>query len=319
MNFLLFLATLLHIAAGLLFCGLPLIAFVEVLRTRNAGREVASESLLHSLGFAVASLVIGSLMAGAQWDESFDAAWQLLSNRWIFLFLEMAFSMVLIGIAYLLLQRFPESGKLKITSAILLLIAATNSLYHFPSLMVITRELRRHPEIYDPQSSMASLIFSPAILLRWVHLAIAAVLFSAVWHRMLSSWWFHSISRKLILLARQNHTAEESTIMASPEVVELREVDWRGGVWAMVAIVGLWITGLTLFLVLPVLQVNQLTSITSGKSNQLMVGIVLATFVGVRCLANATRPSRMMCVLDVCLLLVTAASMIDAVSRGVSS
>ncbi len=77
----------------------------------------------------------------------------------------------------------------------------------------------------------------------------------------------------------------------------------------------LWISGLYLFFMLPTIQLGQLTAITAGKSNQMMIGVVLATFVGVRCVANSTRPNRGMRVLDVALILVTIASMIDAVGR----
>lgn len=315
MNFLLFLATLLHVAAGLLFCGLPLIAFGELFRVRTSGLRTLREALLHAIGFGLASLFIGSLMAGAQWNESFDAVWEILGMRWIYLFMEMAFSLVLIALVLALLDRTLTSRRWKITALLVLFLAATNSLYHFPSLMVLTREIRHHPDIYEPGGSMAALIFSPPILFRWLHLAIAALLVSAVWYRLISAWFFHGLSQILLKRARELHASEEVLILANPEMVELREVDWRGGLWAMSAIVGMWLTGLTLLLVLPPLQVGQLTALTSGKSNQLMVGVVLATFVGVRCLANSTRPSRAMRVLDVSLLLVTIASMIDAVSR----
>lgn len=315
MNFLLFLATLIHVASGLLFCGLPLIAFGELCRVQQAGRDVIRESLLHSLGFGVTSLLIGSLMAGAQWDASFEATWEILGNRWLFLIAEMIFSMALVGVVLVYLDRTANQKVVWWLCILLLFIAATNALYHFPTLMVLTRELRHDPSRYQPEQSMAGLIFSPPILMRWVHLAIAAILLSAVWHRLISSWLFFQLRQRLIRQAHQDHQNKDNLVMANPDVIELRQVDWRGGWWAMAAIVGLWATGLSLFLVLPVVQVSQLTSITSGKSNQLMVGVVLATFVGVRCLANSTSPSRAMRVLDVSLLLVTIASMIDAVSR----
>ena len=177
-----------------------------------------------------------------------------------------------------------------------LVLAATNALYHFPALMVVSREIRTRPEwlIGLEEPIVRQLLFTGEILYRWLHVALASIFFSLVWLRF------------LVGIQAEAQTPNETI---SP--TELAAVDrslQHGVIWGW----GVMLTsGLVLLLHLPPASLHTLLALGSGRSNNLMIGVVAATAVAIHVLREDPRPTGLKRFLDVGLMIVAATAMLS--------
>lgn len=280
MDYLFFLLTLVHVLAGMLFVGLPVVVAAGVLFKGKADWSIYHLALQHSLLTGLFALAGGLLLAGFQWDGSFEQAWKVVGNRWIFGFVEFAFSAGLIALVVQFCSEWPQQRWRQIAMIAVLVVAATNSWYHFPALMVVSREIRLHPELVAnlEGSVVRQLLFSPEILGRWLHIAIASVMLGGVWLRFLIGF---SADQEVSQAGKP--TTQEAEVWR-PTDRFLRQVIW-------LALAGLWLSGLILVLHIPAARLNESLALGSGNSNNLMVGILAANAAAIKNLMSESRPT----------------------------
>ncbi|MBL8890439.1 MAG: hypothetical protein JNL67_10725 [Planctomycetaceae bacterium] len=297
MDYLFFLLTLLHVLAGMLFVGLPVIACADVIRNRGLAWEFWNLALRQALQAGLVALGFGLLLAGFRWDESFERAWEIVASRWIYGFIEFAFSAGLLSLVVTLWPVWPESRWQKVLAVVTLVIAATNAWYHFPALMVVSREIRLHPNLVEGLEGavVRQLLFSPAILWRWVHIAIGCLMFGAVWARFL-------IGIECSADEKAGHGGTGQTKWFAVERT-LRQLVW-------LSLLGLWVSGLGLAFQFTSNQVTQVLALGSGSSNNLMLGIVAANVAALRSLYAESRPDGLSRFFEVGLMIVALAAML---------
>jgi hypothetical protein len=304
MDYFYFCLSLTHVLAGLLFVGLPVMAWAGAWYHGQGGWPLWREGLQQAVLAGLVTLVLGLLMAGFRWDDSFDQAWETVGNRWLFAFAEFAFSLGLIaGVAYFAPQ-WPAGRGAQRWVLGLLFLAATNALYHFPSLMIVSREVRTRPDLVVGLDGavVRQLLFSPEILLRWLHVAIAGLMCGAVWFRFLLGLQVDAQKRDRAPRHRDDANAEFA--------VEISPADWviRWGVW--LPLLGLWLSGFCLLLNMDTARLEGLIAVGSGRSNNLMIGVVAATAVGIRVLFRDSEPSGLGRFLEVGLMIMAATAML---------
>ncbi|MDP1563513.1 MAG: hypothetical protein Q8M16_19200 [Pirellulaceae bacterium] len=280
MDFLFFLLTLVHVLAGMIFVGLPVLVCAELWMNGGRSWPICRVALQQSLLVGVFALAVGLFIAGFQWDGSFEQAWQVVGSRWIFGFIEFAFSAGLIAAVVHFCPAWPEQRWRRIAAIAVLFLGATNAWYHFPALMVVSREIRLHPELVAglEGSVVRKLLFSPEILWRWLHIAIASVMLGGTWLRFLIGF---SID-------------QESTPGRRPDAAELdawQSTDrlLRQAIW--LSLLGLWLSGLMIVLQLSAASLTSTLALGSGRSNNLMVGILAANVAAIKTLMPETRPT----------------------------
>ena len=295
--------TLLHVLSGGLFIGGPCVAWMDLAWRRGSPAQRWSHQRLvlqHSLAAGVAVLAIGLLMAGFQWDQSFDRAWAVVESRWWFAFLEFGFSWGIIAAIIYMQPTWPTSRWGSWCVLGLLFLAATNSLYHFPALMVVSREIRLNPTWTPPavpEGLVRSLLFSPAILFRWINVAIASLFMTVIWNRF--------------VVGLQRDLAEDDRPVDSGQAdAGERSLDrWLGGlIWGLLILLAL--TGLCMLLNMDVADTQRLLAVGEGKSNMMMLSILAAVGVGVRVLWREDRPTALSRFPEVGLILFAAAGML---------
>lgn len=300
MDYLFFLLTLLHVLAGLLFVGLPVVVGAGLLVIGGRSWPVGHLGLQQALMAGLFALAGGLLLAGFQWDHSFEQAWQIVGHRWIFGFIEFGFSTGLVAALVVFCPRWPEPRWRQIGIMTTLFLAATNAWYHFPALMVVSREIRLRPELMDgiENAVVRQLLFSPEILWRWLHIAIACVMVGGVWLRFLIG-----VVSDQAATAQDNGASHFPAEAWQPTDRFLRQMIWLG-------LLGLWLSGLTLVFQIPNSQLNHLLALGSGKSNNLMLGILAANLAAIKTLMPEARPTGLGRFVEVGLIIAAVAAML---------
>ncbi len=285
MDYWLFLLTLLHVLAGMLFVGLPVVVCAGVWLTGGRAWSAWRMGLQQSLMAGLIALAGGLLIAGFRWDSSFERAWETVGTRWIFGFIEFAFSAGLVFLVVVLCPHWPTQRWRRMAVVAVLFVAATNAWYHFPALMVVSREIRLQPELTSglEGSVVRQILFSPAIFWRWFHLAIGCVMWGAVWARFLVG-----------CAIEQGETCPPAEFASDEPFHEVER--WFGAdrflrqmVW--LSLFGLWSSGLAMALHFSSSHLSQILALGSGHSNNLMIGILAANIVGLKTLVPEGRPS----------------------------
>lgn len=297
MDYLFFLLTLLHVLAGMLFVGLPVVACAAVMRTGGEAWPFWNLALRQALQAGLVGLAVGLLMAGFRWDASFERAWNVVGSRWIFGFIEFGFSAGLMSLLVAFCPAWPERRWPRVLAVVTLFVAATNAWYHFPALMVVSREIRLNPSLVEGLDGavVRQVLFSPAILWRWLHIAIGCVMFGAVWARFLIGIEWDSRGKEA--------STGPQTAEASATEQTVRQLVW-------LSLFGLWISGLALALQFPSSQLTQVLALGSGSSNNLMLGIIAANVVALTNLFAGSRPSGLGRFVEVGLMIVAVAAML---------
>ncbi len=331
MDYFYFCLTLLHVIAGFLLVGIPVVAAVDLWRRPAESWPFWRPALQQSAAAGVAAMALGVLMAGFRWDDSFDRAWEIVGSRWIFAFFELGFSLAILTALAAYVTIWPTTRWKCGLAWFGLVLAATNSLYHFPALMVVSREIRTRPEwlVGLEEPVVRQLLFSGEILYRWLHVALASLFFSLVWLRFLVGIQAEAHRTEAQTPETETTTAETTpaetttgpttkrapTPAAPPEETitstALATIDRSlqlGVIWGLGLML---ISGLVLLLHLPPASLHTLLALGSGRSNNLMIGVVAATVAGIHVMLGDPRPTGLRRFLDVGLVIVAATAMLS--------
>lgn len=325
MDYFYFCLTLLHVIVGFLFVGIPVVAAIDLWRRPAESWPFWRPALQQAAAAGVAAMALGVLMAGFRWDDSFDRAWEIVGSRWIFAFFELGFSLAILTALAAYVPTWPTTRWKRGLAWFGLVLAATNSLYHFPALMVVSREIRTRPEwlLGLEEPVVRQLLFSGEILYRWLHVALASLFFSLVWLRFLVGIQAENHRTETQTLETETTPAKTTTGSTTNRVptpaapaeetitsLALATIDRSlqlGVIWGL----GLMLTsGLVLLLHLPPASLHTLLALGSGRSNNLMIGVVAATAVGIHVLLESPRTTGLRRFLDVGLVIAAATAML---------
>ena len=146
----------------------------------RAGRDLAKASILALLLGAATGVLLGWL----RWNPEFRDALVQLERKLRFGAIEIVFSLVLMAWHWWW-WRGPES-RARWGRQIVLLLAGTNLLYHFPTLFAILSYVQNAAEpVVDGGAISAAdfrqLLAAPAVLAQAVHVAVACFAVAGVW------------------------------------------------------------------------------------------------------------------------------------------
>jgi len=174
-------------AAGPLLC-IPLNA--KQLNRKDSAERDAYWALGTTLSrHANIALIVGSvfglIVAALVWNDDFHQRCHILKTRFIYLAVEWIFSCVLLLITHRWWSKRPDGLKPFLFRSLLIVLATTNLLYHFPIIFMLVHEI---PAIVvaELESSGAELsrqqfyeyAFSSSMLARWLHIVISMLMIS---------------------------------------------------------------------------------------------------------------------------------------------
>ena len=129
--------------------------------------------------------VFGLIVAGIVWDHDFHQRCHVLKSRFIYLGIEWVFSCVLLLIAHLWWAKRPCGLRPFLFRSLLIVLATTNLLYHFPIIFMLVHEIPR--EVVDALESSGTELnrqqfyeyaFSSSMLARWLHIVVSMLMIS---------------------------------------------------------------------------------------------------------------------------------------------
>ena len=174
-------------AAGPLLC-IPLNA--KQLNRKDSAERDAYWALGTTLSrHANIALIVGSvfglIVAALVWNDDFHQRCHILKTRFIYLAVEWIFSCVLLLITHRWWSKRPDGLKPFLFRSLLIVLATTNLLYHFPIIFMLVHDI---PAIVvaELESSGAELsrqqfyeyAFSSSMLARWLHIVISMLMIS---------------------------------------------------------------------------------------------------------------------------------------------
>lgn len=174
-------------AAGPLLC-IPLNA--KQLNRKDSAERDAYWALGTTLSrHANIALIVGSvfglIVAALVWNDDFHQRCHILKTRFMWLAVEWVFSCVLLLITHRWWSKRPDGLKPFLFRSLLIVLATTNLLYHFPIIFMLVHEI---PAIVvaELESSGAELsrqqfyeyAFSSSMLARWLHIVISMLMIS---------------------------------------------------------------------------------------------------------------------------------------------
>ena len=174
-------------AAGPLLC-IPLNA--KQLNRKDSAERDAYWALGTTLSrHANIALIVGSvfglIVAALVWNDDFHQRCHILKTRFMYAAVEWVFSCVLLLITHRWWSKRPDGLKPFLFRSLLIVLATTNLLYHFPIIFMLVHEI---PAIVvaELESSGAQLsqqqfyeyAFSSSMLARWLHIVISMLMIS---------------------------------------------------------------------------------------------------------------------------------------------
>lgn len=174
-------------AAGPLLC-IPLNA--KQLNRKDSAERDAYWALGTTLSrHANIALIVGSvfglIVAALVWNDDFHQRCHILKTRFMYAAVEWVFSCVLLLITHRWWSKRPDGLKPFLFRSLLIVLATTNLLYHFPIIFMLVHEI---PAIVvaELESSGAELsrqqfyeyAFSSSMLARWLHIVISMLMIS---------------------------------------------------------------------------------------------------------------------------------------------
>jgi len=174
-------------AAGPLLC-IPLNA--KQLNRKDSAERDAYWALGTTLSrHANIALIVGSvfglIVAALVWNDDFHQRCHVLKTRFMYAGVEWVFSCVLLLITHRWWLKRPDGFKPFLFRSLLIVLATTNLLYHFPIIFMLVNEIT--PEVLaDLKSSGAELsrqqfykyAFSNSMLARWLHVVVSMLMIS---------------------------------------------------------------------------------------------------------------------------------------------
>lgn len=143
------------------------------------------------------ALIIGSLfgliVAGIIWNDDFHQRCHVLKSRFMYAGIEWVFSCVLLLITHRWWSKRPDGLKSFVFRSLLIVLATTNLLYHFPIIFMLVHEIPDNV-VADLVSSGTELsrqqfyeyAFSSSMLARWLHIVVSMLMISFAYLAMIS-------------------------------------------------------------------------------------------------------------------------------------
>jgi hypothetical protein len=182
-------------AAGPLLC-IPLNA--KQLNRKDAAERNAYWSLGTTLSrHANIALILGSvfglIVAALVWNPEFHQRCHILKTRFMYAGIEWMFSFVLLLITHRWWLKRPDGLKPFVLRSLLIILATTNLLYHFPIIFMLVHEVPASI-VADLESTGAELsraqfyeyAFSNSMLARWLHIVISMLMLSFAYVAVIS-------------------------------------------------------------------------------------------------------------------------------------
>ena len=174
-------------AAGPLLC-IPLNA--KQLNRKDSGERDAYWALGTTLSrHANVALIVGSvfglIVAYLVWNDDFHQRCHVLKTRFMYAGVEWVFSCVLLLITHRWWLKRPDGFKPFLFRSLLIVLATTNLLYHFPIIFMLVHEIPA-TVVAELESAGAELsrqqfyeyAFSSSMLARWLHIVISMLMIS---------------------------------------------------------------------------------------------------------------------------------------------
>jgi hypothetical protein len=174
-------------AAGPLLC-IPLNAkqlnrkdFLE----RDAYWALGTTLSRHANIALIVGSVFGLIVAALVWNDDFHQRCHILKTRFMYAGLEWVFSCVLLLITHRWWSKRPDGFKPFLFRSLLIVLATTNLLYHFPIIFMLVHEIPANV-VVELESTGAELsrqqfyeyAFSSSMLARWLHIVVSMLMIS---------------------------------------------------------------------------------------------------------------------------------------------
>lgn len=178
-----------HLFCVALGSGLPLVLAISDWISRSklaesANGEIAKRAIKYLLLGALSGFLYGVFV----WDEPLANGIYLARSRVGFAVVELIFSLLLTLVCWRWFasssQKTNESfvtGRTRFFRGLILFVAATNLLYHFPLLFIVVREVSEFPTSEANRinsKEFRSLIFDSKTIVTWIHFCASSVLVS---------------------------------------------------------------------------------------------------------------------------------------------
>ncbi len=145
--------------------------------------------------------VFGLIVAGIVWDDDFHQRCHVLKSRFIYAGIEWVFSCVLLLITHRWWSKRPDGLRPFLFRSLLIVLATTNLLYHFPIIFMLVHEIPR--EVVDALESSGTELsrqqfyeyaFSSSMLARWLHVVVSMLMISFAYVAVLALRYAHVTS-----------------------------------------------------------------------------------------------------------------------------
>mgnify|MGYP003974758601 CR=1 FL=1 len=233
--------------------------------------------------------VFGLIVAGIVWDDDFHQRCHVLKSRFMYAGIEWVFSCVLLLITHRWWAKRPDGLRPFLFRSLLIVLATTNLLYHFPIIFMLVHEIPR--EVVDTLESSGMELnrqqfyeyaFSSSMLARWLHIVVSMLMISFAYVAVLALRYAHVTSG----VARE--TAVRTVSWTARHILILLFAQIGFGIMALltmknsqsvmggdVMVTALFGGGMCLLL----LQIQQWTALLSGKIDSRAVARAVTTLI----------------------------------------
>ena len=127
--------------------------------------------------------ILGLMVAALIWNDDFHQRCHVLKSRFMYAGIEWVFSCGLLLLTHRWWSKRPEGFKPFLFRSLLIVLATTNLLYHFPIIFMLVHEIPDNL-VADLESSGAELsrqqfyeyAFSSSMLARWLHIVVSMLM-----------------------------------------------------------------------------------------------------------------------------------------------
>ena len=152
---------------------------------RNAYWALGTTLSRHANIALIVGSVFGLIVAALVWNDDFHQRCHVLKTRFMYAGVEWVFSCVLLLITHRWWLKRPDGLKPFLFRSLLIVLATTNLLYHFPIIFMLVHEIPAMV-VAELESSGTELsrqqfyeyAFSSSMLARWIHIVVSMLMIS---------------------------------------------------------------------------------------------------------------------------------------------
>ena len=160
---------------------------------RNAYWSLGTTLNRHANIALILGSVFGLIIAALVWNPDFHQRCHVLKTRFMYAGIEWIFSFVLLLITHRWWLKRPDGLKPFVFRSLLIILATTNLLYHFPIIFMLVHEVPA-TIVAELESTGAELsraqfyeyAFSKSMLARWLHIVISMLMLSFAYLAVIS-------------------------------------------------------------------------------------------------------------------------------------